>query len=297
MDPLVKSAPSNQIALDTFKDQWAHEIPIQNATTGKEKVCKFPSSILLAKKYFSPLDNFSVLELGPNECEITIGANREKVRKVISIECRRQAFLKCLVIKNLLKLDKTQFLLGNFIEYLKAEKQKFDLCLACGVLYHMTDPVELIELICSRCDRVIVATHYMNDNLANYDVSQDTTDLPVATWNIVDNEGEMVKYKGLDVRYFKNIYPDAEQDSHIVTGHGGTDNYSQIMELKDILKAFEHFGFEIMTEMFDDPDGPRGPHVLFAAKRKGVPFTITENRFLKVRRRITKSFKKALGKK
>lgn len=295
MDRLVESAPSNQIELDLFQGEWSYDIPIPNTVTGKAAVHQLPGSVRFALKRFGPIDDLKVLELGPNECEITIGLSKEKVKEIISIETRSRTFLKCLVIANILGLKNVRFLLGNFIEYLRLRNdERFDLCFACGILYHMTDPVELIELICNNCDRVVVASIYMNDNLIHYDKSKDSTGLPPANWNIVDEIGTEVEYKGLKVKYFKNSYPSGRERGHIVYGHGGVDDHSNIMELDDILRTFEHFGFEIVGEIRDDPDGPRGPHVVFAAKRKGVPLNFERNRYLRIWRYTKHQFGKRI---
>jgi len=293
MDRLVESAPSNQIELDLFKNEWSYDIPIPNTVTGKAAVHELPGSVRIALKRFGPIDGFKVLELGPNECEITIGLSKEKVDEIISIETRSRTFLKCLVIKNILGMKNVRFLLGNFIEYLRLRNdEKFDLCFACGVLYHMTDPVELIEMICNSCDRVVVATIYVNDNLIHYDKSKDCSGLPAPNWHIVDENGTQVEYKGLKVRYFKNCYPSAREPAHTVYGHGGVDDHSNLMELNDILRAFEHFGFEIVGEIRDKPDGRRGPHVVFAAKKKGVPLNFRQNRCLRIWRYTKHQFEK-----
>ena len=158
MDQLVKSAPTDQIELDLFKDEWTSVIPIPNTVTGQKALKGTPSSIRLARRCFGPLNGFNVLELGPHECEMTVALSREKIENLVSIEARAKSHMKCLVIKNIMGLKNVRFRLGNFVEYLKVRGKHFDLCLACDVLYHTTDPLELIDLICSNCDRVVVAS-------------------------------------------------------------------------------------------------------------------------------------------
>ena len=85
-----------------------------------------------------------------------------------AVEANAKAFLKCLVVKELLGLDRCSFLCGDAVEYLSASDQHFDLCIACGILYHMVEPVRLIDLISRRARRVVMWTHFYDDQvLAN----------------------------------------------------------------------------------------------------------------------------------
>src|SRR5262249_50710102 len=61
---------------------------------------------------------------------------------------------------NLMGLHKSRFLLGDFVEYLKQDQSRYDFIFCCGVLYHMQDPLRLIELMASHTDRIFVWTHY-----------------------------------------------------------------------------------------------------------------------------------------
>jgi len=65
-----------------------------------------------------------------------------------------------LVVKELLGLKKARFLYGDFIEFLRGNLGGFDVIFCCGVLYHMQDPLALIELMANHTDRIFVWTHY-----------------------------------------------------------------------------------------------------------------------------------------
>src|SRR5262249_2961527 len=86
------------------------------------------------------------------------------VAEIIAVESNTEAFLKCLIVKNLVGLQKARFLLGDFVEFLKQDTSRYDLIFCCGVLYHMQNPVELIELMAARTDRVFVRTHYFTED-------------------------------------------------------------------------------------------------------------------------------------
>ena len=299
MDPIITSAPTNQIQIDIFKNQWRYNFPIPNTVSGKAKVSMLHSDVRFAKKHFGPLKNFRVLELGPNEGQMTIGLDREGARDIVAVECRTDLFLKCLIIKNIFKLNRVTFLLGDFVKFLSESRKEFDIILACGVLYHMTNPLELIELICRRSDRVLLASHYVNEGLLHFDASKreasKSTGLQAANWHFPNKEGEIVKYKGLEVTYFKNVYSQTK-DERDRKGVGGIESYSNMMKLEDIIRAFQHFGFEVVGDISDNPDELRGARVLFAAKRKDSPRTMSNSRneYLRVRRYVKKKVKKIL---
>ncbi len=68
-------------------------------------------------------------------------------RSVVAVEANTRAFLKCLCTKELFGLDRVEFLLGDLVAYLNEERSKFDAVIASGVLYHMTDPVDLLKIL------------------------------------------------------------------------------------------------------------------------------------------------------
>ena len=81
-------------------------------------------------------------------------------RDVLGIESNPRAFLRCLVAKELLRLQRVSYGCGDFMEYLRSSPRRFDLINASGVLYHQRNPAELLALICRSADAVILWTHY-----------------------------------------------------------------------------------------------------------------------------------------
>lgn len=107
------------------------------------------------------LAGFDVLELGPHEAELTYKTASYLPASITSIEGRPHNFLKCLVAANALGL-RAKFMLGDFTKYLKQCERRSDLLLMCGVLYHQTNPLELIELCCHHADRMVIVSHYFD---------------------------------------------------------------------------------------------------------------------------------------
>src|ERR1700751_1079452 len=83
---------------------------------------------------------------------------------VISIEGNPRAFLKCLVLKEVVGLSRSRFLCGDFVEYLRGCSARADVVVASGVLYHMMNPVELLYLISRVSDCVFLWTHYYDEH-------------------------------------------------------------------------------------------------------------------------------------
>jgi hypothetical protein len=69
------------------------------------------------------------------------------------------------LLKKLYGLRNARFLCGDCVEYLRSNPGKFDTCFASGILYHMTNPAELIGLITKVSDRVFIWTHYYDENI------------------------------------------------------------------------------------------------------------------------------------
>ncbi|HEX2654866.1 MAG TPA: class I SAM-dependent methyltransferase [Xanthobacteraceae bacterium] len=105
-----------------------------------------------------------VLELGPLEAGHTSMIARAGAESILSIESNTTAFLKCLVVKNLLGFN-ANILLGDFRLYLENCTETFDFLLASGVLYHMTDPVKLLQGMARVSRSIGIWTHYYDSDV------------------------------------------------------------------------------------------------------------------------------------
>jgi hypothetical protein len=159
--------PSPQNAVDIFRDHWAADlaglIPVE--TGGAVLPFTSDDRPVLAAETFGRggrLDGFRVLELGPLEGGHTFQLERLGAREIVAIEANVEAYLKCLIVKELVGLSRSRFLLGDFCAYLEETGERFDLVFASGMLYHMADPIGLIESISRVTDRCFVWTHYFD---------------------------------------------------------------------------------------------------------------------------------------
>ncbi len=128
---------------------------------------------------------------------------------VLAIEANKLSFLRCLIAKDLLRLDYAHFLLGNFVRWLEATEERYDIIVACGVLYHMSDPVHLLETMARRTDCVFLWTHYF-----------DATAMPPNDLRHVPFSGEVIArdFRGIPVRLHTRHYYGAQQDAAFCGG-------------------------------------------------------------------------------
>ena len=243
-----RRAPAVQNAVDLFKGQWACALSdvLPGVEAGRHHIFADGRPALAAEHLGSGgrLDGMSILELGPLEGAHSYLMQTLGAEAILAIEANATAFLKCLVVKEALGLDRVRFVLGDFSAYLREAPRRFDLIFACGVLYHMTDPLELIALIAGATDRCFVWTHYF-----------DPARGPART----AHRGER---QGFEAIYWRNDY--GEKGNQF---WGGVDGLANWMEKDAILEAFRRFGLDQVTVLEDTPDHPNGPAFTFVAQR------------------------------
>ena len=248
------AVPSAQNQLDLFTGAWTSAVPVPGAaTTSGPRTDLFDDErIHWAIPRLGPLAGRRVLELGPLEGGHTAMLERAGA-DVLAIEANSGAFLRCLVVKNLLDL-RSQFLFGDFLPYLRQSDERFDAVVASGVLYHMTRPVELLHLLARRTDKLFVWTHYWHDGLP-----EERPDV-AARFEGTDVD-EAGGYRCTVHRYAYREGPAAESFC------GGTAPNAAWMERHDILASLASWDLEDIEIAFDDPFAPHGPAFAFVARR------------------------------
>jgi SAM-dependent methyltransferase len=240
-EKFTQRAPTPQNAVDIFRDRWASDISeivpgIHSGPTGHFAADPRPGFLL---KNFGTeqgtLAGMRILELGPLEGAHTFQLEKFGADEVVAIEANAEAYLKCLIVKEILQLKRVRFLYGDFLEYLREDSTKWDIIFCCGVLYHMIDPIALIALMSERTDRVFVWTHYCtNESQSRY-----TTIM-----------------RGVEqFNYYSHVY--ASRDSG--TFWGGVQDKSSWMSRDDILRAFKMYGFVNVDVHHEEPNHPNGP--------------------------------------
>jgi hypothetical protein len=254
LDYYVQSAPSNQNSLDIFKTEWASKLPAELEVTAGQSFLFEDPRITWVNEQFGGLQGQEILELGPLEAGHTYMMEQLGATSVTAIEANTRAYLKCLIAKEILNLKNAHFLLGDFIEYLKQHPRKFDLCIASGVLYHMQNPAELIDLISQVTDRVFLWTHYYDEALMPQK-KEFIHRFPSAS---------VVDYKGFSHTLYRQEYGEALGYASFC---GGSHAFSTWMKREEIIACLSFFGFSNITTSFENPHNPGGPCFAIAATR------------------------------
>jgi hypothetical protein len=258
LEQYVTGAPCPQNALDLFRDEWASKLPepFTHLTKGSAELFDDGRIKWLAQELGGTLRDSTVLELGPLEGGHSHMLERFGAKDVIAIEANKRAYLKCLIVKELLQMQRVRFLCGDFVDYLRADGPSFSICVASGVLYHMRNPAELIALLARRCTRhLLLWSHYYdhdtitgNPNLACKFPQQATAE-----------------HEGFAHTLYRYEYQAALNWRGFCGGSAAASNW---MNRADLLRCLEYFGFTNFRFNYDDPHHPNGPAFTILADRR-----------------------------
>lgn len=251
----ILSEPSHRNACDLFADKWASDLSEIDASLPSGGFKGFradprPQQAARRLGVKHRFDGYDILELGPLEAAHTFQLEALGARRITAIESNTDAFLKSLIVKNIVGLNRSTFLLGDVIKYLEAPGPRYDLIFCCGILYHMLDPVELIRLCAARSDRLFIWTHYYLDQTR---LNRHFTARTLA-------------HDGLSVTLHEMTYKHRSFGRFL----GGNQPSTRWMELPDIQAALAHYGLSDITVIQQSPDTSNGPTVTLAARRPGA---------------------------
>ena len=148
---------------------WNTALPPRAGVTKSPHVLYNDPRVKWCMKQFGNLEGRRILELGPLEAGHTHMLHQHRPELIHAIEANKRSFLRCLIAKNLLQLDRALFLLGDFQKWMEAPPIHYDLIVASGVLYHMRNPARLIELMSQCSDALYIWTHYFSDEGCRFD--------------------------------------------------------------------------------------------------------------------------------
>lgn len=249
------AAPNPQQTLDLFAGEWASQLPGELGALRAGIVPAFEDPrIEWVLSRLGGVDGQRVLELGPLEGGHAYMLERAGAREVVSIEAHPRAYLRCLIVKELLAMQRVRFLFGDFIQTLRADTSRYDLVLASGVLYHMRNPVELLSSVARVTDRIFLWTHYYE-------------------------EARVAREPNLAQRFTGAITTFSDSFRHTLHRFdyadvlatpaycGGGAGFCYWLERSDLLRALEHFGFAHVEVGFENVDHPHGPSLALIATR------------------------------
>ena len=244
--------PTLQNQLDIFEGSWSCELPVEvNASSGGWAKTFLDPKIKWFIEKIGGVQGLRGLELGPLEGGHSWMLHSNEIKSLVSVESNKQAFLKCLIVKNILQMDKVEFKYGDFVSYLESTAELFDFIIASGVLYHLKNPIKALELILSKSHSVLIWTHYYDKEL------------------IKNNRDQRKKLKNLKPLMYNNkMYKSARysyQEATKWSGFcGGMTNDVIWYEKSLYLDICVSHGFII--EIFkEEPNHPHGPAICFRA--------------------------------
>jgi len=251
-----ESAPSEQNALDLFPGQWTSKVIGFNGP-GSAELFNDPR-IKWVENELGSLDDLQVLELGPLE-----GGHTYMLEKagsvVLGIESNIDAFLRCLIVKNTLNLN-AKFVLGDFTKSF-GPREKFDLVVASGVLYHMTNPIELLENLARVSDKLFLWTHFYEPDISKW--APHLQSMIGTKWRPEDIRN--YKLKDISVRVVPQFYDDALGWNGFC---GGPEIGSSWIYREDLLSALKVLGFNDIRISFESYDHTNGPSFCILAQRE-----------------------------
>lgn len=264
LDQYTTVAPSLQNTLDIFKGEWSSRLPSALGEVEAGGVPLFEDNrIYWAAEQLSGFKGKTILELGPLEGGHTYILEKLDAASITAVEANSRAYLKCLLVKEVLGLNRAHFIYGDCIRFLQQNSSTFDVCIASGILYHMRNPAQLIALLARTCDQIFIWTHYYDPDI----ISQKA--------NLKERftAEEPAEFKGFQHLLYRQEYQTALGWSGFC---GGSANYSRWMSRKDILTCCEYFGLKNIQIGFDQPDHPNGPCFAFVATKGKVEPAVPE---------------------
>jgi SAM-dependent methyltransferase len=178
--------------------------------------------------------------------------SRAGAASVTAIESNTIAFLKCLIVQNALKFD-ADFMLGDFRPYLETCNDTYDLLVASGVLYHMTEPVKLLQDMAKVSRSIYIWTHYYDP-----DIILKRDDLKKK----FESNPRVQHFGSREVVSYQQSYQEALQWKGFC---GGSAPTSYWMTKESILGVLSDLGFQVVIGRdFQHPNGPA--MMLFASR-------------------------------
>lgn len=253
-DQYEQGTPTNQNAINALPG-WNCAFPPEfNLDAGKLPLYA-DDRIDWALRTFGSIEGKTILEVGPLEGMHTYMLHQHQAARIDAIEANRLCFLRCLVTKEILRIDNASFMLGDIQAWLREREGVYDLAFASGVLYHMADPGEFLRLLAQRANAVFIWTHFVLEEAMPTD---DVRWLPFSG-NI---ETRMVD--GNPVRYYERSYHHANANASFC---GGMKDRHFWMHRDDILMLLREFGFNDVTIRDEDLNHPGGPSFSLLARK------------------------------
>jgi hypothetical protein len=252
-DRYVSSAPCLQNAVDAVSG-WSTAFPPDCELKAGALATYQDPRIRWVVDCCGSLEGRHVLELGPLEGRHTAMLEAAGAR-IDAIEANRLAFLRCLITKEIVRLTRSKFWLGDFMKALESWDQAYDLIIACGVLSRLRDPLRLLELAARRSQAIYIWTHVVTEEAMPPSGPRAAVFAPMA---------EIHHFHGIDVRAYRRIDDYAEDN---VAYCRETNDDQRWLHHNDLIEALKRLGFHNIRTNRDEPNHCFGPALsIFAEK-------------------------------
>lgn len=248
-----EDTPSPENAVKLFEGDWSSQLPGSLGASSGSAPLFADDRVRMAIYHLGGIDGWDVLELGPLEGGHSYMLQEAGAQSVVSIEANSRAYLRCLISKELLGLNRVRFQFGDFRPFLNATDQRFDLVVMIGVLYHMLDPVSLLEDAARVTDNLILWTHYVGP-------TQEDVDENVA--RRIDAPAYLTSRGGRSYRGYRYTYLDALEWTGFC---GGSRPDATWLDRDSLMTSLASIGFAVDV-LDDQPDAVNGPALLAVAR-------------------------------
>ncbi|MBI2439765.1 MAG: class I SAM-dependent methyltransferase [Lentisphaerae bacterium] len=249
----MTTADANQNAVDIFKGEWASALP-GSLKVRSGTIPLFEDARIQWLNQRLSVAGLTVLELGPLEGGHTWQLERLGAARILALEANRRAFLKCLIVKELLELKRARFRCVDFMAYLEAAPEPVDLCVASGVLYHLAQPVVFLEQVSRVAQSMFLWTHYYDETIIRRNQA-------IA---FRFSAGVKAEHGGFRHTLYRRNYG---AGLFARRSYGGGESFGHWLSRDDILGALRHFGLGEIEVNFEQPDHPHGPCFALIARR------------------------------
>lgn len=254
LDCYSSEYPSPQQAINLFAGEWSSAFPQEMHLQAGPVALFDDQRIEAGLTALGGVQDQTVLELGPLEGGHSYQLEKAGARSVLAIEANSRAFLKCLIAKEIMGMQRVRFLYGDFMTYLRQSPPRFDFVLCSGVLYHQKEPMELLQLLAGVTDRVLLWTHYYDESIIRAS-SLLSPKFP---------SSQLSNFAGFEHRLHRQEYQAALTNARFC---GAGAEYSHWMERQPLLDALKHVGFSQVKVLQDDPQFVNGPGFLVAVNK------------------------------
>lgn len=249
-------APAPQNAVDSMPG-WLGAFPPETGVTAGPLAFYADARIAWCLELIGPIAGRSVLELGPLEGGHTYMLERAGAATLDAVEANKLAYMRCLIFKEVVGLKVARFHLGDFTKWVEDDSRRYDLVVACGVLYHLRDPLRFLERSALIGGALFLWTHYVTDRTLD----------SIDPKRMVFSLDEVADFRGKPVRLYRCSYRNADKDSSFC---GGIYDEHRWLHRDDLLTVLGQLGFNDIKIGQDQPDHPNGPAFSVFARRLPV---------------------------